>query len=176
MKATGIVRRIDDLGRVVIPKEIRRTQMIRVGDPLEIFVNAEGDVIFKKYSPIGELALFAQKCTDALYKTANITVAVADRDCIVAVCQNKKELQNAQLAEGYDKLLEQRRVYVPEASKCCVLSAAPPIAALALAPIVCQGDLIGSVALLACEGEKPSENEIKIIQLIASILAKQMEE
>ncbi|MEG2660977.1 MAG: AbrB/MazE/SpoVT family DNA-binding domain-containing protein, partial [Oscillospiraceae bacterium] len=91
MKATGIVRRIDDLGRVVIPKEIRRTQMIRVGDPLEIFVNAEGDVIFKKYSPIGELALFAQKCTDALYKTANITVAVADRDCIVAVCQNKKD-------------------------------------------------------------------------------------
>lgn len=59
MKATGIVRRIDDLGRVVIPKEIRRTMRIREGDPLEIFVSNEGEVIFKKYSPISELGSIA---------------------------------------------------------------------------------------------------------------------
>lgn len=84
MKATGIVRRIDDLGRVVIPKEIRRTQLIRVGDPLEIFVSGAGEVIFKKYSPIGELSVFAASYAEVLYKAAGASVAIADRDRVVA--------------------------------------------------------------------------------------------
>lgn len=69
MKATGIVRRIDELGRVVIPKEIRRTQRIRQGDPLEIFTTGDGEVIFKKYSPIGEMAAFAAQYAEVLQKT-----------------------------------------------------------------------------------------------------------
>ena len=68
MKATGIVRRIDDLGRVVIPKEIRRTMRIREGDPLEIFTNSEGEVIFKKYSPIGEISSIASQYAEVLSK------------------------------------------------------------------------------------------------------------
>ena len=72
MKATGIVRRIDDLGRVVIPKEIRRTQMIRVGDPLEIFVSANGEVVFKKYSPVGEMSPMAATCVETVYKVAGV--------------------------------------------------------------------------------------------------------
>ena len=84
MKATGIVRRIDDLGRVVIPKEIRRTLRIREGDPLEIFTSNDGEVIFKKYSPIGELSSFAAQYADILHKTSGKAVIVCDRDHVVA--------------------------------------------------------------------------------------------
>ena len=85
MKATGIVRRIDDLGRVVIPKEIRRTLKIREGDPLEIFVDRDGEVILKKYSPIGELGDFAQEYADTLYEVMGHVACIADRDTIIAV-------------------------------------------------------------------------------------------
>ena len=76
MKATGIVRRIDDLGRVVIPKEIRRTMRIREGDPLEIFTDRDGEVIFKKYSPIGELSDFAAQICDSLHRSTDAIAAV----------------------------------------------------------------------------------------------------
>ena len=84
MKATGIVRRIDDLGRVVIPKEIRRVLRIREGDPLEIYTDREGEVIFKKYSPIGELASFASQYAETLYKTCSMSVIISDRDAVIA--------------------------------------------------------------------------------------------
>ena len=84
MKATGIVRRIDDLGRVVIPKEIRRTMRIREGDPLEIYTDREGEVIFKKYSPIGELAAFASQYAETLHKTCSLSVVICDRDAVIA--------------------------------------------------------------------------------------------
>ncbi len=85
MKATGIVRRIDDLGRVVIPKEIRRTLHIRVGEPLEIYVSGDGEVIFKKYSPLGELSAFASRYAEVLARSIGRPVLVADRDHIIAV-------------------------------------------------------------------------------------------
>ena len=94
MKATGIVRRIDDLGRVVIPKEIRRTLRIREGDPLEIFTDREGEIILKKYSPIGELGTLAKLYAESLSQTLGCTVCVTDTDQIVAVSgSGKKELQ-----------------------------------------------------------------------------------
>ena len=93
MKATGIVRRIDDLGRVVIPKEIRRTLRIREGDPLEIYTEKDGEVIFKKYSPMGELSSYAAEICESLYKSTGGTVAVCDRDSMIAVSGGgKKEL------------------------------------------------------------------------------------
>ena len=92
MKATGIVRRIDDLGRVVIPKEIRRTLRIREGDPLEIFTNTDGGVIFRKYSPVGELSSFAEQYAEVLSKTANVPVLICDSDHVVAAAGvSKKE-------------------------------------------------------------------------------------
>ena len=85
MKATGIVRRIDDLGRVVIPKEIRRVLRIRDGDPMEIFTNREGEVIFKKYSPVGELTPFAEQLCETMSKTTGYTVAICDRDAVTCL-------------------------------------------------------------------------------------------
>ena len=112
MKATGIVRRIDDLGRVVIPKEIRRTMRIREGDPLEIYTDREGEVIFKKYSPIGELASFAAQYADTLYKTCNMSVIISDRDAIVA-CAGvpKKEYNDKHLSAELEDVIESRGMY-----------------------------------------------------------------
>ena len=84
MKATGIVRRIDDLGRVVIPKELRRTMRLREGAPLEIFTDKDGELIFKKYSPIGELSDFAADLCESLRAVSDAAAAVCDRDGVIA--------------------------------------------------------------------------------------------
>ena len=91
MRATGIVRRIDDLGRVVIPKEIRRTLRIREGDPLEIFTDREGEIILKKYSPIGELGAFAKEYAESLAQTAGHVTCIVDKDRIIAVSGGAKK-------------------------------------------------------------------------------------
>ena len=110
MKATGIVRRIDDLGRVVIPKEIRRTLRIREGDPLEIFVDRDGEVILKKYSPISELGDFAKEYAEALYDSLGNPVLICDRDTYIAVAGgSKKEYLNKSVSELVEKIMEDRQ-------------------------------------------------------------------
>ena len=112
MKATGIVRRIDDLGRVVIPKEIRRTMRIREGDPLEIFTDKDGELIFKKYSPIGELSDFAAQICDSLRKATDGIAAVCDRDGVIAVAGGaRRELLEKPLSPQLREIMEGRRVY-----------------------------------------------------------------
>ena len=113
MKATGIVRRIDDLGRVVIPKEIRRTMRIREGDPLEIYTDREGEVIFKKYSPIGELAVFASEYAETLHKTCALSVVICDRDTVIATAGvSRKEYGEKALSEALERVIESRTLYV----------------------------------------------------------------
>ena len=171
MKATGIVRRIDDLGRVVIPKEIRRTQLIRVGDPLEIFVSGEGEVIFKKYSPMGELSAFATAYVEILQKTAGITVVVADRDRVVAAPAQAKEALERRITAEYEAVVETRRPYTAEGQGVPVCDT-QGMAAMAIAPVLCNGDIIGSVALLSAA----SEAHMALIGVAAAVLGKQMEE
>ena len=91
MKATGVVRRIDDLGRVVIPKEIRKTLRIKEGDPLEIFTDKEGEIILKKYSPIGELTEFATGYAETLAKTTGHIACITDKDTVIAVSGGSKK-------------------------------------------------------------------------------------
>ena len=118
MKATGIVRRIDDLGRVVIPKEIRRTLRIREGDPLEIFTDREGEIILKKYSPIGELSSFAKQYAESLSQTMGCLVCVCDTDQIVAAAGNgKKELQDKYISKQLERILEDRNSLVASGTK-----------------------------------------------------------
>ena len=113
MKATGIVRRIDDLGRVVIPKEIRRNMRIREGDPLEIFVDRDGQIILKKYSPIGELATMAKEYADAMNETLGKPVLIADRDNIIAVSgAAKKDFLGKPVGRLVERSMEERRVYL----------------------------------------------------------------
>ena len=109
MKATGIVRRIDDLGRVVIPKEIRRTMRIREGDPLEIYTDREGEVIFKKYSPIGELSLFASQYAETLHRVGDLAIVICDRDSVVACAGvSRRDYAEKQLSPEFEALAEKR--------------------------------------------------------------------
>ncbi|MDR2655158.1 MAG: stage V sporulation protein T [Oscillospiraceae bacterium] len=181
MKATGIVRRIDDLGRVVIPKEIRRTMRIREGDPLEIFTDNDGEVIFKKYSPIGELSNFATQYADVLYKTGGLAVVVCDRDHVVAVSGiPKKELLERRVSPQLEELMEQRKTFVFNASN--PSSKLQPVEgvdryALVAAPIVSVGDVSGVVMYLAGDATTSATDvEVKLVQTAAAFLGKQMEE
>lgn len=178
MKATGIVRRIDDLGRVVIPKEIRRTMRIREGDPLEIYTDNDGEVIFKKYSPIGELSSFATQYAEVLGKSSGYPVLIADRDRVVASFGvPRKDVAERRVAEELGAVLEQRRTYVSEGE-----SHLPAVDGLdkqvaVAAPILAAGDMTGAVILLFPDnGGTPGEAELKLTQTAANFLAKQMEE
>ncbi len=182
MKATGIVRRIDDLGRVVIPKEIRRTQLIRVGDPLEIYVSNNNEVIFKKYSPMGELSNFAQSYVDILYKNTGACTVVTDRDHVIATCASNKELMQTTLTKDYENITEQRRLANVKHQN-IQISQVNDVKAHIIAPIICHGDIIGSIALINIMQnmagvlyELTEESVTAHLQVAASLMGYQMEE
>ena len=180
MKATGIVRRIDDLGRVVIPKEIRRTMRIREGDPLEIFTNTDGEVVFKKYSPIGELSPFAAQYADVLSRATGQSVLICDRDHVVA-CAGvpRKECAERRISRALEELMESRQTHIARAGERERLQPVEGLdrfAAVA-APILAAGDITGAVCLLLPEtGAIPGESDVKLVQVAAAFLGKQMEE
>ncbi len=180
MKATGIVRRIDDLGRVVIPKEIRRTMRIREGDPLEIFTEKDGEVVFKKYSPVGGLSPFAVQYADVLSRACNMTVLICDRDHVIAAAgAARKEFYERRVSAQLDEVMESRQVYVTHAgatNRLQPVEAVNRYAAVA-APIIVAGDITGVVCLLQPEsGTVPSEGDVRLAQVAAAFLGKQMEE
>ena len=180
MKATGIVRRIDDLGRVVVPKEIRRTLRIREGDPLEIFTDREGEIILKKYSPIGELGLFAKQYAEALAQTSGYVVAIADRDQFIAVAgSGKKDLLAKAVSKELESLMTERESIVAakgEKSYIAVSYDDDDFVQQVISPIICEGDVIGAVLILARENKQRfGEMEVKLAQTAASFLGRQME-
>ncbi|MEE1086643.1 MAG: stage V sporulation T C-terminal domain-containing protein [Schaedlerella sp.] len=178
MKATGIVRRIDDLGRVVIPKEIRRTLRIREGDPLEIFTDREGEVILKKYSPIGELGGIAGVFAESLSKSLGCTVCIADNDQIVAAAGNgKKDLQDKYISAEIEKLLRMRKLYLAKNEKgkiVQVTEGAEGYKDESVCPIICEGDVIGGIILLEKDMNKFHETEQKVAMMAADFLGRQM--
>ncbi|WP_139492590.1 stage V sporulation protein T [Brevibacillus dissolubilis] len=179
MKATGIVRRIDDLGRVVIPKEIRRTLRIREGDPLEIFVDRDGEVILKKYSPIGELADFAKEYADSLYESLNHTVIITDRDTVIAVSgASKKEYMEKPIGSLVEKTLEERKTRLEKNAGQYEITRdnSEQYSSFVIAPIVAGGDPIGGVILVNKNEVKMGELETKMAETAAGFLAKQMEQ
>ncbi len=180
MKATGIVRRIDDLGRVVIPKEIRRTIRIREGDPLEIFTDNDGEVVFKKYSPVGELSPFAVQYADVLTRACAMTVIICDRDRVVAAAgNNRKDFAERRITSSLEELMDRRQTHVAEAGGVHRLQPVEGMdryAAIAV-PILASGDVTGAVCMIQPEtGAVPSEGDIKLAQVAAAFLGKQMEE
>lgn len=178
MKATGIVRRIDDLGRIVIPKEIRRSFRIREGDPLEIYTDAQGEVIFKKYSPIGELSGFAGQYAEVLYKSAGLPIAITDNDHVIAAAGiSKREILERRITKNLEELMENRAIHITT-KEVEPLNAVEGFERRAdvVYPIIYGGDVSGAVALMQGDGaELPSETDIKLIQVAAAFLGKQME-
>lgn len=182
MKATGIVRRIDELGRVVIPKEIRRTLRIREGDPLEIYTDREGQVILKKYSPIGELNEFAQEYCESLSENTNHTAIISDRDHVIAISGgSKKEYLEKRISPELEKLIESRATYITneENNPIKVIYEEDDVdqhISQVISPIVMQGDPIGSVILISKEKDSPIEElELKLVGVASGFLSKQME-
>jgi len=178
MKATGIVRRIDDLGRVVIPKEIRRTMRIREGDPLEIYTTREGEVIFKKYSMIGALDEFAARFCDTLSRSTPFSAAVTDRDTVIAMTgQGKRELLGKSISPALEQIMEERSIYQHHEGEpqIAVSDSVEQFTAAVAAPILCAGDVLGLVLFLTADGKVSGETEYKLAQTVASFLGKQME-
>ena len=183
MKATGVVRRIDDLGRIVIPKEIRKTLRIKEGDTLEIFTDKEGEVILKKYSPIGELSEFATGYAETLSKTTGHIACITDKDSVIAVSGgSKKEFLEQALSPELEKIIENKEVYTSNNNNQTAL----PITqndnkdrrynSQVIYPIVSDGDVIGSVILLSKEqNTKMGDIELKVVQSAAGFLSSQME-
>lgn len=179
MKATGIVRRIDDLGRVVIPKEIRRTLRIREGDPLEIFVDRDGEVILKKYSPISELGDFSKEYAESLYESINHITLISDRDTIIAVSgASKKDYMEKRIGDHVETCMENRKTALEtkEGQYDICKENQETYTSYVIAPIIASGDPIGTVILLSKEeGVTMSQMEVKMAETAAGFLAKQME-
>lgn len=177
MKATGIVRRIDDLGRVVIPKEIRRTMRIREGDPLEIYTEKDGEVIFKKYSPIGELGDFAANYVDTLAKVGGHGACITDKDNIIAVSGvPKKELIEKPISTALENVLSEKTIFKGNGSKgITIVDGVDKYNAGVVVPIVSEGDAIGTIVFVMEDGEAPGEVESKLAETAATFLGKHME-
>ena len=177
MKATGIVRRIDDLGRVVIPKEIRRTLRLREGTPLEIFTDREGEII----SPMVELAAFAVQYAEAMAQSTGLMVCIADRDQIIAVSGGpKKEYYQKTISRALELAVSERqnicaargeKAFIPITSDEMEESSAEVIV-----PILSEGDAIGAVILLSREAKQALGGaEMKLAATAAGFLGRQME-
>lgn len=181
MKATGIVRRIDDLGRIVIPKEIRRTLRIREGDPLEIFTNREGEIMLKKYSPIGELRDIAVSYAESLAQTTGELVCITDRDCVVAASgPKKKEYEGKNLSKAMEELIERRATIVADLGEKDFVKVTEDdeneFQTQTIVTIICNGDSIGSVVLYGRDSTKYSAEDVKqLVQTAAQFLGRQME-
>jgi len=183
LKATGVVRRIDDLGRIVIPKEIRRTLHIKEGDPLEIFTDKEGEIILKKYSPIGELSEFATGYAETLSKTTGHIACITDKDTVIAVSGgSKKEFLEQAISPELEKVMENKEIYTSKENN----EVALPITqndnkqrrynSQVVYPIISDGDVIGSVILLSKEeNTKMGDTELKVVQSAAGFLSSQMD-
>ncbi|WP_075722023.1 stage V sporulation protein T [Roseburia sp. 499] len=182
MKATGIVRRIDDLGRVVVPKEIRRTLRIREGDPLEIFTDREGEIILKKYSPIGELSQFAGQYAESLAQNTGCLICITDKDHVVAASGNgKKDFDGKPISKQLEAVITgrenfQARIGNSEFIK-VTIDDSSEYAAQVVSTIICEGDAIGAVVIYSKEEKiEIGETEMKLAKVAAGFLGRQMEQ
>ena len=180
MKATGIVRRIDDLGRVVIPKEIRRTMRIREGDPLEIFTNKEGEVIFKKYSAMESITELVLVFAEALAKATGGSAAVCDRDTILAVSGvSKREFGDKPVSDELGRIMQERVNYVckpGDTKRVPLMNGNDRVSCSVVCPIIAESDCVGALVLILPDsGAVATESEFKLCSTCATVLGMQME-
>ena len=180
MKATGIVRRIDELGRVVIPKEIRSTLRLKSGDPLEIFTDRD-ELMLKKYSPIASLEKFSEGTAKSLSDLSGLVAVICDTDEVLhASGKDRRDFDKKSLSPKMDRILRERKSYVANLAEggdvVPICEGDMNVTAQVIVPIVCNGDCLGAVALVSCEqGAKIEAANCKLAQLSANILAGQFE-
>ena len=179
MRATGIIRRIDDLGRIVIPKEIRKTMHIRESDPLEIFTEKDGSIILKKYSPIGEMGNNAQQCAESIAPQIPHTICICDQDSVIAAAgPNAKKLLGKLLHEKAEEALSERKNLLMDRENgdfFPFISDFPEVFQyVCLATLISEGDAVGFVCILSIE-EELTEKELMVARIGAGFLGKQLE-
>ena len=181
MKATGIVRRIDELGRIVIPKEIRRTLRIRETDPMEIFTDKEGEIVLKKYSPLGELAECAKEYSESLARTTGNVVCISDREQIIAMSGTvKKELVEKPVSDKLEQIMHDRENFMSDDNKRNYINISDEIEneynSQIISPIICHGDVLGAVIMLSKDGKKQfGEQEKQMVMVASDFLGHHME-
>ena len=181
MKATGVVRRIDDLGRIVIPKEIRKTLRIKEGSPLEIFTEKEGDIILRKYSPIGEILAFSSEYAESLAKVTDLIAIITDKDTVIAVSgTTKKDLLEQKISQDLEKIIDKREAVITDSKDAILITEKgnkeKEAKAQVIVPIISDSEVVGSIILLSKEQDtKLTESEKKIAEVAASFLGNQME-
>ena len=181
MKATGVVRRIDDLGRIVIPKEIRKTLRIKEGSPLEIFTEKEGDIILRKYSPIGEILAFSAEYAESLAKVTDLIAIITDKDTVIAVSgTTKKDLLEQKISQDLEKIIDKREAVITDSKDAILITEKgnkeKEAKAQVIVPIISDSEVVGSIILLSKEQDtKLTESEKKIAEVAASFLGNQME-
>ena len=180
MKATGIVRRIDNLGRIVIPKEIRRTLKLKDSQSLEIYTSKEGEIVLKKYSPITEMVDSAKQYAESLSQVSGRIALIADRDQFIAVSGGMKAALGKEVSKDLENRMEKRKTFMAgkgERSFISVMEGMPEeIVYEAVCPILSEGDIIGAVILLESDNKrKMNDGDLKLIQAAAGFLGKQME-
>jgi AbrB family transcriptional regulator (stage V sporulation protein T) len=178
MKATGIVRRIDELGRIVVPKEIRRTLRIREGDPLEVYTDREGEIILKKYSPVGELESFAAQYARVLSEATGKLACITDKDHVIAACgTGKKELEKQPISHALEQAINDRQDFKGKGQEHLL-----PVAdhrgtdyeGQAISVVNVYGDALGAVILLS--REPISDLEMTLVRATANFLGSIMED
>lgn len=179
MRSTGVSRSIDSLGRVVIPKEIRKKMRIREADLLEFYTGEEGEIVLKKYSPMGELTDIAKQYAESLAQVSGHVAVITDRDRIIAVAGGCKEMLEEHVSKELQKAMDLRKtvVAVRESREFIPVSIVECDALQqGIVPILSHGDVIGSVILLARERRgQIGEAEKKLLQSAAAFLGRQME-
>ncbi len=175
MKATGIVRRIDDLGRVVIPKEIRRTLHIKEGDPLEIYTAKDGEVIFKKYSPIGDMGQFAEEYCSTLQTVSGFPCAITDKEMVIAAAGGKGRAVGKALSAEFEQIMEERRPFAATDNGPSLTKSGEDSPVALAHPIMAEGDIMGMVTLLKTADKQAGEAESKLLRAAAIFLGKQLE-
>ena len=171
LKATGVVRRIDDLGRIVIPKEIRKTMHIKNGENLEIFVNND-EIILKKYSEIGNIKEISDNISETLntYLKANILISDTDKYISIAGSLKNKYL-NKEISENVLKCINERKIKTLNSLK--ITKEEMENQNIILCPIISNGDSLGSIIVIS--KKEIDKNQIEIINLLSKVLAKHIE-
>ena len=173
MKLAGIVRRIDELGRIVIPKEIRKTLHIKNGENLEIFIN-DDQIILKKYSELGNLS----ELSDTIAKTLNLylktSVLISDTDKFISISGPlKKQYQNKEISETILKYINARKIVTVQDKKINLTKDKTEDGNIVVSPIIANGDEIGSIVVVS--NEELTKNNIDMINLLSKVLAKHIE-
>ena len=183
MKATGIVRRIDELGRIVIPKEIRRTLRLREGDPVEIYTGENGEIVLRKHSVMGDLNEFALQFADSLAKAAGYPTCITDRDYVVAVSGvPKKEFSGKRITKQLEQAMEDRMTFIAPDQRTDFFPILEDVTkdkmmSFVGTPIISHGDPIGSVIMFSHDTKKSiGDTEAKLTQSAAAIIGKQLEQ